>query len=77
MSDAKLTEGSKIHLFAKKAEEGSKRSALDMALINTLKSHLRPEEMDRVIAEFNKELQVAFTKYSLDDIERLATNLLR
>jgi len=32
--------------------------------------------MERVVTEFNKELQSAFKHYSLDDIERLATQLL-
>jgi hypothetical protein len=50
---------------------------LDVALFNALKSHLTKEEIEKVIIEFNKELQAAFTNYSLDDIERLAVNLLR
>jgi len=79
LTNSKLIEGSKIHLFTKKLEDAScpKRSTLDLALINALKSHLSREEMDRVLIEFHKELQAAFTKYSLDDIERLAVNLLR
>ncbi|EFX74412.1 hypothetical protein DAPPUDRAFT_188776 [Daphnia pulex] len=78
LSTYKLAEGSKIHLFTKKIEEaGAKRSGLDIALFNALKSHLTKEEIDKVIIEFNKELQTAFTNYSLDDIERLAVNLLR
>lgn len=46
-----------------------------MALINSLKSHLVKEELERFLVEFNKELQNAFVNYSLDDIERLAVNL--
>ncbi|XP_057369897.1 NEDD8-like [Daphnia carinata] len=77
LSISKLTEGSKIHLFTKKVDDGPKRSGLDIALFNALKSHLTKEEIERVVTEFNKELQTAFTNYSLDDIERLAVNLLR
>ncbi len=77
LSISKLTEGSKIHLFTKKVDDGPKRSGLDIALFNALKSHLTKEEIERVVTEFNKELQIAFTNYSLDDIERLAVNLLR
>ncbi|KAK4020134.1 NEDD8 [Daphnia magna] len=73
----KVTEGSKIHLFTKKIDHGPKRSGLDIALYNALKSHLSKEDIDKVVTEFNKELQTAFTNYSLDDIERLAVNLLR
>nr|CAH0110320.1 unnamed protein product [Daphnia galeata] len=78
LSTYKLVEGSKIHLFTKKIDDaGPKRSVLDVALFNALKSHLTKEEIEKVIIEFNKELQAAFTNYSLDDIERLAVNLLR
>jgi hypothetical protein len=78
LSTYKLAEGSKIHLFTKKIDDaGIKRSGLDVALFNVLKMHLTKEEIDKVIIEFNKELQTAFTNYSLDDIERLAVNLLR
>lgn len=78
LSNSKLIEGSKIHLFVKKPEEAVKKSALDIALNNALKNHLTKEEIERVITAFNKELQLAFEKnYSLDDIERLAINLLR
>ena len=77
LSISKLVEGSKIHLFTKKIDDGPKRSGLDIAIFNALKSHLTKEEIERVVTEFNKELQTAFTNYSLDDIERLAVNLLR
>ena len=78
LSTYKLVEGSKIHLFTKKIDDaGPKRSVLDVALFNALKSHLTKEEIEKVLIEFNKELQTAFTNYSLDDIERLAVNLLR
>ena len=77
LSLSKLTEGSKIHLFTKKVDETPKLSGLDIALFNALKSHLNKEEIERVVSEFNKELQTAFNSYSLDDIERLATNMLR
>ena len=71
-----LREGSKVHLFTKKLEESKKLSQLDSALIKVLKPHLAKEEIDRVIAEFHRELQAAFVNYSLDDIEKLAVNLL-
>ena len=77
LSILKLTEGSKIHLFTKKADDSPKRSALDIALFNVLKNYLSKEETERVVHEFNKELQTVFKKYSLDDIERLAVNLMR
>lgn len=78
LSSSKLSDGSKVHLFTKKAEEGPKKSSLDIALVNSLKSHLaNKDELERFIVEFNKELQNAFVNYSLDDIERLAANMLR
>lgn len=77
LSTYKVAEGSKIHLFTKKIDDGPRRSGLDIALFNALKSHLSKEDIDKVVTEFNKELQTAFTNYSMDDIERLATNLLR
>ncbi|KAI9555944.1 hypothetical protein GHT06_018486 [Daphnia sinensis] len=77
-----VTEGSKIHLFTKKIDDGrsdglAKRSGLDIVLFNALKSHLSKEDIDKVLTEFNKELQTAFTNYRLNDIEQLAVNLLR
>jgi len=76
LSSYNLKDGSKVHLFTKKAEEGKKLSQLDVALVNVLKPHLAREDIDRVVAEFHRELQAAFVNYSLDDIEKLAVNLL-
>jgi hypothetical protein len=50
---------------------------LDIALTNALRNHLSKEETERVVTAFHKELQLAFSSYSLDDIERLAINLLK
>ena len=76
LSSYNLKEGSKVHLFTKKADEGKKLSQLDIALVNALKPHLAKEDIDRVVTEFHRELQAAFVNYSLDDIEKLAVNLL-
>ena len=77
LSNSKLCEGSKIHLFVKKPEDGPKKSSLDIALTNALKNHLTKEETEKVIYAFNKELQIGFSTFSLDDMERLAANLLK
>ena len=50
---------------------------MDIALTNALRNHLSKEETERVVNAFHKELQLAFSSYSLDDIERLAINLLK
>ena len=51
-------------------------SGVDRILADILRPYLGKQEVERVIAEFHKELAASFLSYSLDDLERLAINLL-
>ncbi|XP_035207357.1 ubiquitin-like protein 4A, partial [Stegodyphus dumicola] len=76
LCDYNIVEGNKLHLFIREdASNTTQQPPADFyeQLQKFLEKHFAPQDVEKVLEEFRKNLSDQLRHLSLDDIERIAT----
>lgn len=76
LCDYNIVEGNKLHLFVREDSTSDLRESFPdffEQLQKFLEKHFTPEDAEKVLEEFRKNLADQLRHLSLDDIERIAT----
>ncbi|XP_021001843.1 ubiquitin-like protein 4A [Parasteatoda tepidariorum] len=78
LCDYNIEEGNKLHLFVRESSPDESTSQADFyeLLQKLLEKHFIPDDVEKVLEEFRKNLSDQLRHLSLDDIERIATSHL-
>jgi len=77
LRDYNIVDGNKLHLVVRNSELGSECGSSESSIFytelrKTLSNHFSPEDVNKVLDNFKKEMNSVVYDSSLDDIERFA-----